>query len=154
MTEPFWGIDSGGRRRRICDAIRSTAERPNDERGFACANYAVRALEDGTWVCGIHDPQRKVCERAAAHSNNPPRSIATLDGVRLCGPCYEASFPKAKPAKKAREVMPPCCLCHGSTALEDNAGRLFPCPCTPFGRELINGEKDAVVLARLEGRAA
>lgn len=55
-------------------------------------------------------------------------------------------------AEAAKERRPPCCLCHGSRCLEDDASRPFPCLCTPFGRELINGERDAVVLARLEGR--
>ena len=44
---------------------------------------------------------------------------------------------------------PPCCLCNGLGALLGDEGP-FSCPCTPRGRERLNGEPDHVVRARIE----
>lgn len=54
-------VDSHGRRRRLCGVVNATAETGMYDAGehFKCTNYATRQLEDGTFCCNTHAPERK-----------------------------------------------------------------------------------------------
>ncbi len=125
-----------------------------------------RFVFEGRWYCRSHDPLRPRCENVTAHpwvgavlgavpvgrvqSPHTPRSEgAKLFGLRLCPACRKPGSVR-EPRQEPREVRPPCCLCHGTACLEDDAGRFFPCLCTPGGRQIANGGlNDAQVAACL-----
>jgi hypothetical protein len=126
------------------------------------------------WYCRTHDPDGPRCENPGAHPPGPyfqreiaagrievskggpkvcprsPHATRLLFGIRLCPDCAQPGKARVRATAEPREVRPPCCLCGGTACLEDDAGRFFPCLCTPGGRELANGGlNDAQVAACL-----
>lgn len=235
--DPDYRVDSAGERRRLCDFPCKGQAGYHEPAGRRCAEYARRRLDDGRFVCGAHDPDRKVgwlmcsqrlahdqvngatrgcqnrgvfqfndaqaraaagmsidgvpdewrwyckrhdpgrsrCENPSAHPPGPffqrevvagrltltkggpkvcpraPSAVRRLFGIALCADCAKPGQARKEARdREPREVRPPCCLCSGAGALEDDAGRFFPCLCTPGGRQLANGGlNDAQVAAAL-----
>lgn len=147
-----------------------------DRETNAPCRHRAKFRVDGRWFCTIHDPLRPRCRSAVAHrireprtsellalgldvigspiDPETPRAIGTFmvrgNALHLCADCaMRFRAPAAADFIPPAAVRPPCNLCGGKTVLYDDDERPFACPCTPVGRELINGVPDEIVLRRL-----